>query len=222
MKSWFNKPPCNPLNVKSSGPRTLELEGPVLAQKVAGGVAAAFGAGFAAVAFSFLKAPFPAPFKLIPLAMGAVGTGLSAAGAFGVISRQSVRVDAGRGVTFRWKPGPLEPRELVVKAADVAALEVVHQVERHSAHDGSMDSTSDVYRLSLVTRDGRELPIERFGTRTQATLRKAQIEHLLAAKPEAKTAQRKEAAQESIGPSSGPGRIRKPRSPRRRASSSPR
>jgi hypothetical protein len=111
---------------------------------------------------------------------------------------------------------------LVVKAADIAALEVVHQVERHSSHDGSMDSTSDVYRLSLVTRDGRELPIERFGTRTQATLRKAQVEHLLEAKPEPKAAKGKKAAQKSIGPNPGPGRIRKPRSPRRRASSSPR
>ena len=183
MKSFFTKPPCNQLKVKSSGPRVLELEGPVLSQRVAGGVVAAFGAGFAAFALGFLKAPFPAPFKVIPLALGAAGTGMSAMGIFGAISEQSVRVDAGRGVTFRWKPGPLQPRELVVKAADIAAFEVVHQVERHSTHDGSMDSTTDFYRLSLVTRDGQDLPVERFGTRTQAALRKEQMEHLL--KPKA-------------------------------------
>lgn len=183
MKPLFAQPPCNQLKVKSSGPRVLELEGPVLFQRVAGGVTAAFGAGFAAVALSFLKAPFPGPFKVIPLVMGAAGAGISALGVFQAVSEQSVRVDAGRGITFRWKPGPLEPRELSVKAADIAALEVVHRVDRHSTHDGAQDTTTDVYRLALVTRDGRELPLEQFGTRTQATLRKEQIERILALPP---------------------------------------
>jgi hypothetical protein len=183
MKRLFDQPPCSQLKVKSSGPRLLELEGPVLAQRVAGGVTAAFGAGFAAVALSFLKAPFPGPFKLIPLAMGAAGAGISALGVFNATSEQSVRVDAGRSVTFRWRPGLLEPRERVVKAADIAALEVVHQVERHGSHDGGQDFSTDVYRLSLVTREGQDVPVELFATRTQANLRKEQIETLLAAAP---------------------------------------
>ncbi|MHB8872179.1 MAG: hypothetical protein ACYC8T_00690 [Myxococcaceae bacterium] len=180
MKTWFASPPCNQMEVKVLNPTRLELHGPAVGQKIAGGIAAAFGASIAAFAAGFLKAPSPAPFKIIPLVIGAAGGAVSAAGAFAAISRNSVLIDAKRGATFRWKPGPLEPRELVVKAADIEGVEVVHQVETHhsSDHFGS-DHSVDIYRLTLVTRDARALPIERFSTHTQASLRLAQIESLL-------------------------------------------
>ncbi len=183
MRNWFSTPPCTSMKEKRVSPTRLELIGPGIGERLGGGLTAVVGAGVATLAARHLRGPLPSPFKVVPIIIGAAGAGVSALGAHSALSEHSVVVEAGRGVTFRWRPGPFAPHKLELKAAEVAAVEAIHGVERLS-YGSEFDRTTsvDVYRVTLVARDGRAVMMEKFYSRTQADLRVKQVERLLAAK----------------------------------------
>jgi hypothetical protein len=170
----------------------LELEGPALPARLVGGAAAVFGAGFTARTLPFLRLPIPFPFKLIPLTMAAVGSGLTLAGAIAASAACSVHIERKKGLTFRWHLRPFAPRERQVSPADMADFEVTRHEYTSSSNDSFPTSRSRaVYRLVLVTKAGEALPFEEFATRAQAMLRQEAIAEVLGPVPRTRTAGRK-------------------------------
>lgn len=191
---WLSSPPCTRMKVKVSDRErgVLELAGPALPARLVGGAAAVFGAGFTARTLPFLRLPIPFPFKLIPLTIAAVGSGVTLAGAIAASATCSVRIERKKGLTFRWHVRPLAPRERQVPPADMADLEITRHVYTSVEKDSFASSRSHVvYRLVLVTKTGEALPFEEFATRAQATLRKEAITEVLGPEPRKRTAGRK-------------------------------
>jgi hypothetical protein len=184
---WFNDPPCYGMAVKlsDSAAGKLELIGPATSERVKGGVMAAMGATFGSFALPFFRAPFPAPFKLIPLAFTLIGGGLGTLGVAVATSEVSALFERGKGARFRWKIGPLRPRELFVPAKDIAGFEVSRRVHHSQDHNG-FSSTDVTYELHLVTKAGKAVAFESFALGAQAKLRLEQVEALMSpAKPKA-------------------------------------
>ncbi len=174
---WIDSPPCTALDVKVSDGDVLELAGPKLAQRVASGIATAFGATFALAGLAFLRVPFPMPFRLIPLLHTAVGTAVGGVGLLGATAQCSVRAERRRGVTIRWRTSVTKPRQEFVAAKDIAAFEITAHTRR--VGDDRFDRYVTDYRLLLVRRDGEALPLECFDTMTQAELRRESFERVL-------------------------------------------
>lgn len=193
---WLSSPPCTRMKVKVSDRErgVLELVGPALPARLVGGAAAVFGAGFTARTLPFLRLPIPFPFKLIPLTMAAVGSGLTLAGAIAASASCSIQFERKKGLTFRWHVRPFAPRERLVPPSDMADFEItrhVHEYTSPSDDSFSGSRTQVVYRLVLVTQAGEALPFEEFGTRAQATLRKEAIAEVLGPVPRKRTTGRK-------------------------------
>ncbi len=176
---WFDSPPCPRMDVTLNTDEHIALTGPGTAQKVAGGATAAFGGVFAAVGAGFLRLPIPAPFKLIPLAFTAIGSGVAALGASAALAKCSVDAKRGEGLTLRWKIPAREEKSLRLKPQQLEAFEVTDHAHTSSDEYGGGRSTVMEYRLVAITRDGRAFEIESFGTRTQARLRKEAFEKVL-------------------------------------------
>jgi hypothetical protein len=185
MALFLAKPPCARMVLQHAdvGVGRLELS-LAPAERIAGGMAAAFGGTFAATAVRFLRAPFPLPFKLVPLAFLAVGVTVSTFGALQATAAYTIHVERGRGVAYRWRWGRTG-REIVVASADIEALEIAHHTVHHSgtmssewASNGA-DWVEMQYRLMLVTKRGDAYPIERFALRSQAALRQGLLEAVL-------------------------------------------
>lgn len=176
--NWLDTPPCGRMDVKTSTDLVLELEGPPAMTRAASAGAAAFGATFATFALRFARLPAPGPFKLIPLVLGAVGGGVAALGLGTAVSTHHVRVTRA-GISLRWRWGPLSERSLELEVGSIRGLEVESRV--HESTDGHGFHRSVVtYVLQVVTKDGKAHAIEEFGLSTQATMRKEQVERLLA------------------------------------------
>jgi hypothetical protein len=179
---WINEPPCHSMKLELSDPVAgkLELSGPGRSERMMGGAVAAIGATFATTALRFLRTPIPVPmpFKLVPLAIGLVGSGVGAAGMAAATGTISVLFERGKGVTFRWRLLPLRARELFIPADEIAALDISRTV--HSSRDSSGFSTEHFrYQLNVVRKTGQAVPFESFGLHTQARLRKEQIEAVM-------------------------------------------
>jgi hypothetical protein len=190
---WINDPPCYGMAVKQSDSVAgkLELIGPATAERVKGGVMAAMGAAFGTFALPFLRAPFPAPFKLIPLAFTVIGGGLGTLGVAVATSEASASFGRGKGARFRWKIGPLRARELFVPEKDIAGFEVSRS-EHHSQDRNGFSTTHVSYELHLVTKAGKAVAFESFRLHAQAQLRREQVEAVL--RPAKPKAPRKKAA----------------------------
>lgn len=167
------------MDVSLSTDDQITLTGPDTAQKVAGGATAAFGGVFAAVGAGFLRLPIPAPFKLIPLAFTAIGSGVAALGASAALSKCSVEAKRGEGLTFRWKIPAREEKSLRLQSNELEAFEVTEHAHDSSDKFGNEHRVME-FRLVVITRDGRAFAFESFGTRTQARLRKEMFEKLFA------------------------------------------
>jgi hypothetical protein len=179
---WLNEPPCTELAVEKEDSRSgrLTLIGPRAGARVKGGILAAMGTAMAATALSFLKMPFPAPWKVIPLVMAATGGGMAALGATAAVADVRLEVERGKGLRFRWHPRPLPERELFVPVADIAAYEVKTNVVRTSDGMSSFRETAvTTFRLMVVTRSGQAYAIEEFQLSVQAELRRDQIQRAL-------------------------------------------
>lgn len=182
---WLSTPPCPRMEVKVSDPEhgVLELTGPAFEERVISGAAAAFGAGFTAFALRFLRLPIPPPFKVVPLVLTAAGAGITALGASGATAQHSVRIERGRGISFRWRFGPRGFRTLHLPAEEIEEFEVTtHEVASSNNEFGfsaGSRPSRTVYRLVVVTKDGKAWNLESFGTRAQARLRKERIEEIL-------------------------------------------
>lgn len=192
---WVGEPPAVPLDVRVDTPERLELTGPGTAERLGGGVAAAFGGLFASFAVPFLRAPLPAPAKLIPLSFVAVGAGVAALGTSRALASCSVVAARGEGLELRWKLPGFEERVRRVAPGELAGLEVTTH-EHTTESEFGRDWRTTVYRVVAVTTGGEALGLESFGTRTQAELRKAALERVLSPGP---------------APASPPPRRRKPR-----------
>ncbi len=177
---WFDAPPCTQLDVKETSPGRLFCTGPSAGTRVAGGATAAFGSVFAGVGLRFLRLPIPAPFKLIPLAFAAIGGGVAALGATAAFSSCSLEVTRA-ALTLKWKVPGLGEHSLVLAAADVEGFEVTTHARASSSDFGDRHEVVE-YRLVAVTKNGRALPFESFGTRTQAELRRRTVTLLLLAR----------------------------------------
>jgi hypothetical protein len=177
---WFNDPPCYGMAVKASDPAAgkLELIGPATSERVKGGVMAAMGATFGTFALPFFRAPFPAPFKLIPLAFTLIGGGLGTLGMAVATSEASALFERGKGVRFRWKFGPMRPRELFIPTKDISGFEISRS-EHHSQERNGFSSTHVTYELHLVTKTGKAVAFESFPLQAQAQLRKEQVEAMM-------------------------------------------
>jgi hypothetical protein len=169
------------MDLAQSTKTTLTLTGPSTAARLAGGASAAFGGVFAAMSLRFLRLPIPAPFKLIPLAFTAIGAGVAAVGTSTALSSCSVEAKRGAGLTFRWKLPGLEERSLTLPSRELESFEVTTH-EHHRSNDYGPDDVVTEYRLVALTRDGRALPFESHGTKTQANLRKVALEKVLLGK----------------------------------------
>lgn len=167
---WLDTPPITTFQVVSQNKHHLRLEGPTAGDRVVAGMHGAFGGTFAAMGARLLRAPLPMPYKLIPIAMTAVGAGLAARGAGGVIYKASV--DAKKtGLTFEWSVGPMFKRAIDIPWKELEDLEIV------SKEVGSRDELSTlVYVLNVVRKDGSAFAMESFGTKAQANLRKKAME----------------------------------------------
>ncbi|MFL5345910.1 MAG: hypothetical protein ACJ8AT_14060 [Hyalangium sp.] len=177
---WINEPPCHAMTLKLSDPTTgkLELIGPAPSARVGGGLVAAMGATFGSVALPFLRLPFPAPFKLIPLTLGLVGGGMGAAGLAFATANASVLFERGKGVRFRWKLATRPQKELFIPVKDIAGIDISRG--EHAVKDSSgFTSTRYHYGLHVVTTEGKAVQFESFSLQTQARLRKEQIEAVL-------------------------------------------
>lgn len=166
------------MDVTHASEERLTLQGPSTTARVAGGATAAFGGVFAAFGLGFLRAPIPAPFKLIPLAFTAVGAGVAALGASTALASCGAEVQRGEGLTLRWKLPGFAERTLRLRPEELEAFEVTEHTHRSSNEFGPDDVTSE-FRLVAIARDGRAFPFEAHGTRTQAQLRQAAVEKVL-------------------------------------------
>ena len=167
---WLDTPPMTTFAVVTQTKQHVRLEGPTPSARVAAGVAGAFGATFAAMGLKLMRQPLPGPARLIPIAFTAVGAGLAARGAGGAMYRCSI--DAKKaGLTLSWSVPPVLNKTLDFPWKDIEDLEI------NSKEVGSRDELSTlVYTLTLVKKDGLAIPLESFGTRAQANLRKKALE----------------------------------------------
>ena len=167
---WLDTPPMTTFTLISQNKQHVRLEGPSPSARVVAGMSGAFGAGFAAFGVRLLRQRLPMPAALIPIAFTAVGAGLAARGAGGAVYRASI--DAKKsGLTFSWSIPPVLDRTLEIPWKDVEDLEI------NTKEVGTRDELSTlVYTLTLVKKDGTAIPLESFGTRAQATLRKKALE----------------------------------------------
>lgn len=177
---WFNDPPCFGMAPKVSDPAAgkLELIGPATSERVKGGFMAAMGATFGTFALPFFRAPFPAPFKLIPLAFTLVGGGLGTLGMALATAESSALFERGKGIRFRWKFGPMRPRELFIPAKDISGFEVSSS-EHHSQDRNGFSTTRITYELHVVTKAGKAVAFESFPLHAQAKLRQEQVETVM-------------------------------------------
>ncbi|MBL8919498.1 MAG: hypothetical protein JNJ54_11595 [Myxococcaceae bacterium] len=176
---WLDTPPCVPLEMVEPGPGTLVLRGPTLGYRVSGGAGAVFGG--AAAAFGLrLSRVLPGPMKLVPLGIAAVGGAVAAVSSAQASVQVTVEVSAS-GLVARWRLPLLAEKELRLAPSEVAGVEVKTVVRTERAE--LLERSAEVYehRVCIVTRDGRELPLDTHSTRTQADLRRAAIEGALAA-----------------------------------------
>lgn len=177
---WLDEPPCTGMNVQVSDAKKLELSGPAASTRMKGGFMAAIGAVFGSGALPFLRAPIPLPFKVVPLLVGAVGSGIGALGVAAATAKTSVLFERDKGVRFRWKVGPMRQREIFIPVKEIAAFEVSRRVHSVSSDKhGFGGSTFTTYRLNVVTKAGKALGVEEFGLQTQAKLRQDAIEAVL-------------------------------------------
>jgi hypothetical protein len=177
---WINELPCSAMTLKLSDPAggKLELIGPGASSRVGGGVMAAMGATFSSAALPFLRAPIPAPFKLVPLAFGLIGGGVGALGLALATANTSVLFERDKGVRFRWKVAAMRQRELFIPAKDIAGIDISRG--EHPAKDSDGFTTTRYhYALHVVTKEGKAVAFESFSLQTQARLRKEQIEAVL-------------------------------------------
>jgi hypothetical protein len=155
-----------------------------VSERIGSGLIAAFGGGFATVAMSFLRAPVPAPFKIVPLAFLFVGAGLGTFGALGAMAEFVIEVERGRGVTFRWRRGRRR-REAHVADSEIETFAVTpHAVHRGAAFSNEVPLTNQdwvefQYRLVLVTKSGEAYPVDNFNLPRQALIRQRLIEDVL-------------------------------------------
>jgi hypothetical protein len=134
----------------------------------------------AATAWTFLKLPFPAPWKLIPLVMAATGGGMAALGVTAAVADVRVEVERGKGIRFRWHPRPLPERELFVAEREIAAYEVkTHVVKTGDGMSSFRETSVTTFRLMVVTRAGQAYAIEEFPLSVQAEMRRDQIQRAL-------------------------------------------
>lgn len=177
---WINEPPCHAMTLKLSDPAAgkLELIGPASSARVGGGLMAAMGATMGSMALPFLRLPFPAPFKLIPLTIGLVGGGMGTLGLAFATANASVLFERGKGVRFRWKLATRPQKELFIPVKDIAGVDISRG--EHPVKDSSgFHSTAYHYGLHVVTTEGKAVQFEAFSLQTQAQLRKQQIEAVL-------------------------------------------
>jgi hypothetical protein len=181
---FMSSPPCAPMKPKLVDEHQGKME-LVIDESVRwkGGAQAAVGGMFATIGARILRIPMPLPFKLVPLAFVGIGAGIGAAGAMTAMTEYSIVVERGKGITLRWKWGPLEPKELHIARGEIEAFEIVQAFEpRTSAAVGGVvidGAHLPGYRLVLVTKSGDAHPIEEFSTETQAKLRKKTIKRVL-------------------------------------------
>jgi hypothetical protein len=181
---WINDPPCCHMNLELSDPAAgkLLLTGPATSDRVEGGVLGAFGAVFSSMALPFLRAPIPAPLKLMPLAFGLVGSGLGAFGLAVATGKISASFERGKGARVRWTLGPMRERELFIPAKEIKGFEI-SCISNHSENSRGRISVQILYRLNLVTSTGRAVPFETFQLETQAKMRQEQVEAVLRPAP---------------------------------------
>ena len=79
---------------------------------------------------------------------------------------------------MRWKLPVRDERSLVIKADVLEAFEVTEH-QHSTSDDYGNDNLVLSFHLVAVTKDGRAVAFESFGTRTQARLRKEAIEKVL-------------------------------------------
>ncbi len=190
---WFNDPPCYGMapKVTDLAAGKLELIGPVTSTRVKGGVMAAMGATFGTFALPFFRAPFPLPFKIVPLAFTLIGGGIGTLGVALATAESSALFERGKGIRFRWKLGPMRRRELFIPEKDIAGFEVSHSVH-HSENRNGFSSTHVTYELHVVTKAGKAVAFESFPLQAQAKLRQEQVEAVM--RPAQAKAPRKKAA----------------------------
>src|SRR5512140_1666574 len=157
---WIDEPPCTRLELVEARDGRLELKGPTTGTRVMGGLTAGFGTMFGAFAAPFLRLPFPAPFKLIPLAFVAVGSGLGALGAATATSSVQVIAERRRGLTFRWRVLPMKEKTLRIPSDEIDAFEVSTHQTTHSGDDALGSTTVTTGRVNVGTRAGKALAIE--------------------------------------------------------------
>jgi hypothetical protein len=174
---WFDSPPCSRLDLTFSSDDQLSLSGPGTGARVMGGATAAFGGVFASFGLRFLRLPVPLPFKLIPLAFTAIGGGIAAAGTAAALSSCSVEAKRGDGLTLRWKLPLREERSLRLRPEELEAFEVTEHA--HHSDDNGFDRVTMEFRVVVITKAGRAVEVESFGTRTQAQLRMGALKKIL-------------------------------------------
>ncbi len=171
---WFDSPPCHRMDVKESSDQRLLVTGPGTGARVVGGATAAFGTVFASMGLRFLRLPVPGPFKLVPLLFAAAGGGVAALGATTAFSSCSVEGTPGR-LLVKWKMPGLSERSLEIVGKDVAAFEVTTHSHRVGSSEFGPDQREYEYRLVVVSRDGKAVELESFGTKAQAELRRTEL-----------------------------------------------
>ena len=168
--AFLESPPITSYEVISQNKQHLRLEGPTTGARMTSGAASAFSGVFAAVGLAMLKNPLPLPMRIVPIAFGAFGAGMAALEASKTVMSCAIDVKP-KGVTLTWRWRPLPERTLEVPAKEIEELEIVsHEVGKRS------EVTAIIYQRTLVKKDGTALPLESFGTKAQANLRKKAIE----------------------------------------------
>ncbi|MBN2361990.1 MAG: hypothetical protein JXR83_21240 [Deltaproteobacteria bacterium] len=175
---WFKDPPCLPMQITLHDAESgrLELDESGFDRLWNAGLFT--GVGALVTGFGLKIARWtPGPMKLAPLAVATAGGASTALGVMSGLAHHNISFERGQGVRLRWRFGRARPRELRIAADRIAAFEVVHRSRRGGARD--LERAESYYRLLLVTVDGAAIPLEEFGTRTQAELRQALIEQVL-------------------------------------------
>lgn len=168
---WLDTPPCAPLDVKEQSASRVLLTGPSATSRLTGGVTAAAGSAIAGFGLRLLRLPIPGPARLVPLAFTAVGGGVAALGAVTALSSCSLEASP-TGLTITWKVPLRDERRLQLERDSLAALEVTTHHFEGSQEGAGRGMRTYEFRLVAVTKDGRAVELEVFGTRAQAELRR--------------------------------------------------
>jgi len=166
--SFLESPPITSYAIITQNKHHFRLEGPTPGARVMSGASSAFSAVFAGFGMTMWR-NLPMPMRLIPIAFTAFGGGMALLEASK--AAMSCAIDARpKGITLTWRWRPLPERTLEIAAKDIEELEIVSQeVGRRN------ELTTIVYQLTLVRKDGTAIPLESFGTKAQANLRKKAI-----------------------------------------------